>query len=590
SDLNILTFPISATYTKQGTLDGKLGENVDPSYPNAKTYSPDRSYFKPIEAYNLKRQIQREEEQIRTFYDQWDAGSRGRRTNAAQFSSDDMATGQAIAKLPKIEKRNLVNTYVWTADGGLFAETQETLDVMQESMGGSYSFTGMAGIIASGELAVTKVGGFFNLDALFGGHLNLTVTKNQSSETAFGVEVEVDGVESDVFERDDKDQICLDYSRDPRNPKPKRKAGKVDAYRFMTFYLEPRPDSFEQFFNTVVDPIWLEQDDRDPAAVALRQARQAAQQSNTKPPCWRIMHRVTYVSRVLAENPSSNAPSLERKLKDINIDSNYELIKRLQPYVVDKVGSYPDFARAVRDAIKEYLPELQPHTESILQFMVLYFDVNDTIAAPVDPSVLPDNARQPNLPPTVKAGSDALTAAGVSLALQGEVSDDRLSLEALLISWSKVSGEGAVSFEPLNQPSAKATFSQAGRYVLRLTASDGFRTASDDISVLVNEPPKLNTLDPIALPSKGKTTLTGQVLSEGLGDRAQGSLQYQWQQISGPVPASIAQPQQLETDISFTESGLYVLRLTATNRTAGLELSSSVDLEIDVATRVRNDL
>ncbi|NES07150.1 MAG: LamG domain-containing protein [Okeania sp. SIO2F4] len=63
-DWNIISFPINPRYTKQGTLDGKVGDRLDgsvqtdPDYPQAIQYG-EYSYFKPIETYALKRQIER---------------------------------------------------------------------------------------------------------------------------------------------------------------------------------------------------------------------------------------------------------------------------------------------------------------------------------------------------------------------------------------------------------------------------------------------------------------------------------------------------------------------------------------------------
>ena len=68
-DWNIITFPINPNYVKQGTLDGKVGLKSDPDYPNTIAYSSDSSYFKPIAAYQLKNQIRRQEEQLRTQYE-----------------------------------------------------------------------------------------------------------------------------------------------------------------------------------------------------------------------------------------------------------------------------------------------------------------------------------------------------------------------------------------------------------------------------------------------------------------------------------------------------------------------------------------
>lgn len=367
-DWNIITFPLNPRYVKQGTLDGKVGFEPDPHYPNALTYSPNSSYFKPIEAYSLKNRIQRQEEQLKAFFDQYNAGGLGRRNSVVHFSSGDLAAGRSLDKLPRVEKHNLVNTYVWTADGGLFTESQETMDMQQETLGGSYAFKGMAGITFGAQVAVSKVALNAEMQALFGGHLNLTVTKSQESERSFGLNVEL-GVERDIMQRNPQGELVMD-TRDPLHPQPRKQPGKVDAYRFMTFYLEPQPQNFDEFFNKVVDPIWLKQSS-DPMAIALRQAKQDTQ----KPPCWRVLHRVTYVSRVLPDFPSSTTPPLEKAMQAIDIDSNYELIKKLEPFVQNKTTSYAELGDAVRGAIALYLPELKDFTAEIIQYMALYLGV-----------------------------------------------------------------------------------------------------------------------------------------------------------------------------------------------------------------------
>ena len=64
---------------------------------------------------------------------------------------------------------------------------------------------------------------------------------------------------------------------------PISQPGKVDAFRFMTFHLEPKLDIFEDLFGKVIDPIWLEQS-QHPNAMALRQANQAKKMKSLKSP------------------------------------------------------------------------------------------------------------------------------------------------------------------------------------------------------------------------------------------------------------------------------------------------------------------
>jgi hypothetical protein len=336
-DWNIITFPINPQYTKQGTLDGKVGLTADPDYPNALNYRPDSSYFKPIEAYQLKARIEREQQELATLFDQYDAGP--------------FATGI----LPPQARRNLVNTYVWTAAGGHFAETQEVLDTYSESIGGSYSFSASVGDEVSADVEVFTVGVSLDVKASIGGHMELGVSKTRDSETSFGLAVTLPPGQ-DIGTVDAQGR----WVREP---------GKVDAYRFMTFYLAPQTEHHDLFFNQVVDPIWLDQS-AAPNAVALRQARQ----DGKRPACWRILHRVTYVSRVLP--PLQNTPEpVEQALRSLAIDSNYELIKLMAPFVRGKTARYADFRAAVDSTIRRYFPALAQHRNEILDFLVQYFDV-----------------------------------------------------------------------------------------------------------------------------------------------------------------------------------------------------------------------
>lgn len=369
-DFNILTFPINALYTKQGTLDGRIGLEVDPS-------SGDSSYFKPLEAYALKDRIRRQEEELKSFFEQFDAGAIGRRQTAAHFSQGDLAEGRALEKLPRLEKRNLVNTYVWTANGGLFTESQETLDVIQEAIGGSYSFTGKAGITANVGFSILGTAAEFSMEAMFGGHLNLTVTKSQDAETSFGLNVNLDGVERDIDQRDAQGNILMD-TQDPRNPVPKRQSGKVDAYRFMSFYLQPDVQHFDDFVDQVIDPVWLSQSN-NPNAIALRQAIQAQQKASSRDKSmpWRVLHRVTFISRVLPEINSPQATPMEKAMVKVNLQSGWQLARRLAPFIQGKVGA--DVNLAIQEAIASHLPELKPHTSEVIRYMRDYFSIPETV-------------------------------------------------------------------------------------------------------------------------------------------------------------------------------------------------------------------
>ncbi len=92
-----------------------------------------------------------------------------------------------------------------------------------------------------------------------------------------------------------------------------------------------------------------------------------------------------------------------------------------------------------------------------------------------------------NQPPLASAGTDQTVTLPGSASLDGNVSDDGLPNPpgATTVTWSKVSGFGDVSFGNPGAVDTTASFSAAGTYVLRLTASDGQATGTDEVTVTV---------------------------------------------------------------------------------------------------------
>ncbi len=65
------------------------------------------------------------------------------------------------------------------------------------------------------------------------------------------------------------------------------------------------------------------------------------------------------------------------------------------------------------------------------------------------------------------------------------------------VTWSKVSGPGAVTFADPKSAITTATFATPGGYVLKLTADNGERTASSTLNVVVETPPPAKQLDAV---------------------------------------------------------------------------------------------
>src|SRR5208282_4723758 len=93
----------------------------------------------------------------------------------------------------------------------------------------------------------------------------------------------------------------------------------------------------------------------------------------------------------------------------------------------------------------------------------------------------------PNQSPQVSAGNyGAISLPTNTLTLQGTVTDDGLPNNTLIINWSQVNGPAPVTFANPNQRSTSVSFSIAGIYQLRLTASDTQLTSYSDALITVN--------------------------------------------------------------------------------------------------------
>lgn len=169
-------------------------------------------------------------------------------------------------------KRNIVNHYVWDADGGLRSESQQFASTVEHTIGGAVNFEGAIG----GKASVKGAGVLAELEVLATVRLTQTLTKTERRSQGFALHVDLENVES---------AGVTDTSDRPLLP-----GEKVDRYHLKSFYLEGNTQHFHDFFAYVVDPEWLASNSEE--ARALRQT-QAGRANKT----WRILHRVTYVER-----------------------------------------------------------------------------------------------------------------------------------------------------------------------------------------------------------------------------------------------------------------------------------------------------
>ncbi len=185
-----------------------------------------------------------------------------------------------------------------------------------------------------------------------------------------------------------------------------------------------------------------------------------------------------------------------------------------------------------------------------------------------------------NAAPTVNAGTDQTITLPAQAALDGTVTDDLLpSPPTLTTTWSLVSGPGTVTFQNANAVDTQASFSTAGTYVLRLTASDGQLSASDQVQITVqpaNAAPTANAGPDLEVTLPAQAVLNGTVSDDGLPSPP--SLTTTWSMVSGPGLVTFLDPNAVDTQASFSTSGTYVLRLTASDGS----LSTSDQAQITV--------
>ncbi|WP_410648926.1 LamG-like jellyroll fold domain-containing protein [Amycolatopsis sp. cmx-4-54] len=326
-DRNIITFQIDPRYVKNGTLDGKVGLVNDPDYPRADVARG--SYFKPDEAYRLAAKIAKSDTDMRSRYNQFKAESLGERGSA---DLDGIKDKQYYDFGRDVPARGIANRYVWTASGGLHTETEQFSATHERVYTGFSDYTHLTGL--TGEIAFTAQYGLYGaIDALFGGHVKVQVGKSESESLDFSLAVTCTG-----------DPMLQGYHAGTGYT-PEYCPGKVDAYRFMSIYLPPSVDNGDTFHNQVIDREWLTSSS-DPDAVALRNVQLTGQG------VWRLLHRVTYVSRVpplFDTNPDQTVAPEPAQV--IDLADNPLLIELVEDEVTTGTPSPADIGTGVANVL-----------------------------------------------------------------------------------------------------------------------------------------------------------------------------------------------------------------------------------------------
>ncbi len=216
---------------------------------------------------------------------------------------------------------------------------------------------------------------------------------------------------------------------------------------------------------------------------------------------------------------------------------------------------------------------------------VLQLWAYDTLLSASDTVSIVVNPAGANMAPVVDAGPDQNITLPATASLDGTVTDDGLPDGITNSQWSKVSGPGSVTFGNSNLVATTASFSTNGAYVLQLRASDGALSASDTVSIVVNSAGfntaplvKAGPDQSISLPALAG--LDGTVTDDGLPGGVTNIL---WSKVSGPGTVTFGNSNQVDTTVSFSTNGAYVLQLWASD--TALSASDTVAIAVSPQTK-----
>jgi len=178
----------------------------------------------------------------------------------------------------------------------------------------------------------------------------------------------------------------------------------------------------------------------------------------------------------------------------------------------------------------------------------------------VDDNVVDENTPNPTL--VVRAGDDqSITLPNNSVNLVGAIEGggDNTAL------WTLKSGEGSVVFFDATALSTRVEFSVSGSYILSLSVDDGTTVVSDDVVIIVQE--TTNQAPVVLAGADQKITLPISTVNLVASIKDDGNFSVLWTQISGSGSAIFADDSAVNTSAEFSESGIYILRITVDDGT-----------------------
>jgi hypothetical protein len=331
---NPATLPTGAqTYaTSTGEMQLVIDKNFSPG-----TIGHDASYMRVVEAYKVKRQIDQQAFNAIALYQ-------------AQFNSNAWPTDSRLT--PNLD---FYNEYIWTSRGGTQEVKHTWTTTFDEVVNTTDGNTATANVNFNLKLsAVTVTIVDLKFAFTYTTKWATKTSFNTTGTTSFDISASFDGLETDtqmryaanndahfvmkfnsMFNQNNQSGLNLVigsdglvYSIAPNvssgagmptsnnlddsltyvQPQPAYttgnangltgalepydRPGKVKQFRTYAFFLQPAADNSDNFWNQVIDPIWLANSDEADA-----RAMRSAQQHTSIP--WRVLYRVTYCERFL---------------------------------------------------------------------------------------------------------------------------------------------------------------------------------------------------------------------------------------------------------------------------------------------------
>ncbi len=207
--------------------------------------------------------------------------------------------------------------------------------------------------------------------------------------------------------------------------------------------------------------------------------------------------------------------------------------------------------------------------QGVYRFRLLVTDNNGATGADTV-TVTVNAALPPNTPPVANAGTNInLTLPINNTTLTGSGTDADGTVVSYM--WAKVSGPASCTFGTQYQQQTTISNLTEGIYAFELRVIDNSGSSGrDTVLVVVNPPFNQKPLVNAGIDKEIILPINNTML-EGVASDPDGTIaSYKWTQVSGPIPATFANSNAAQTEVSRLAHGVYQFELSATDNRGGV--------------------